>query len=624
MRGPDLASGVVAAVAGGFVAAVAAGASLRYAGPIAVALLLAVAVLAVAGWRRSRAEAARQAQIATQAKQAQRTDRERLERHVRRLEGDQQEQMRLLQRLRQSWRAEREWSNEMRAQLQRAEAALDLQDVAASDDVRALVLRAAIELVDAEKGLLVAREDADADGNLDVVLHAGFEHDPSNSAVAQRFARAVLARDEILRDDDPAAPGETESTAADREIETLVAIPLYLRDRFHGVIVCANRPGGFEELGDELLLALGDHAGAALHQGRLQHELGDARRAPVRVLAELAAARDPLLHRETGELAVHAGLLGETLGMDAGTRGVLVSATLLRAVGYLALPERPLLRPGPLTPDERSLVELHPRIGFTVLMQAPALQDVARVVLHHHERFDGTGYPAGLAGEDIPIAARVIAVLEAYGAMTHERPYRDPWTPEQACRELVAAAGSQFDPEIVRHFVDQVRREPRVAREGISAAILDALPFDLGNSVVMAVDGATLLGNHRRLQEDIRAATRHGIAYRLVTIELTELPRVNVENGLEAGDRLIGHAAQIARGAAARVGGTAYRVSGRRLAILVRARVGDAESGLLETIQTEFLDGPAIHAVVVAGAPAESGEALLARARAALREEPRP
>jgi hypothetical protein len=161
------------------------------------------------------------------------------------------------------------------------------------EDAKSLILEAAIKLVEAEKGLLISREDEDGDGALDVVLWRGFDHDPTHSAVVQRFARAVLARDEILRDDDPARPGDTEATAADGEIDALVAIPLYLHDRFHGVIVCANRAGGFEEIGDELLLALGDHAGSALHHGRLQHELRDAHRSAVRVLAEAIAARDP-------------------------------------------------------------------------------------------------------------------------------------------------------------------------------------------------------------------------------------------------------------------------------------------------------------------------------------------
>jgi len=618
-RGPEIVAGIVVATLLGFAVALLADASPSTAALVCAALLLAASLLAVFGWRSACSRASHAEAAASHARETQRADRERLERHVRRLEGQREQEAQLLQRLRRSWQAEREWSRELRGQIQRMQATHGM--LGEGGDAEALILAAAIQLVEAERGLLISRADDDGDGSLDVVLSHGFEHDPSHSAVAQRFARAVLARDEILREDDPRRPGDTEATAADGEIETLVAIPLYLRDRFHGVIVCANRAGGFEEVGDELLLALGDHAGAALQHGRLEHELRDAHRSAVRVLAEAVAAQDPVLHRETGELAVHAGLLAEELGLDERTRDLHITATLLRAVGYLALPAHPRLRAGPLTADERSLIELHPRLGFNVLMQAPALHDAATVVLYHHERFDGTGYPAGLCAQEIPLAARVLAVLEAYGAMTHERPYREPWSPKQACEALIDAAGTQFDPEITQLFVEQVRRAPRLVRDDVSAAVLDALPLEAGELVAAAVDGATLLGNHQRLQQDVSAAAKHDTPFGLVVLELVDLPRVNAERGHLAGDELIEQAARSARRAAARLGGTAYRASGRRLGILVPARERSLTPDILEDVRAEFLAGPAIRAAISAWSPGEPGEAVLARARNALKQD---
>jgi HD-GYP domain-containing protein (c-di-GMP phosphodiesterase class II) len=625
-KGPELVSGGVAAIAVGFAVMLVAGASLRLAALVCAALLVLLAALAAHGWSRARDRAARALASADTASEERRADRERLERHAQRVEAAQRGASELLRRLRQSLQAEREWSRELRTQIQRMQRGHGMLDER-EDDLHELVLRAAIELVEAEKGLLVSRSDEDLDGDLDVVLSRGFDRDPKHSAVAQRFARAVLARDEIIREDQPPPPGSTEMTPADAEIDSLVAIPVYLRDRFHGVIICANRPGGFEEIGDELLLALGDHAGAALQHGRLQHELGDAQRSAVRVLAEIVSAHDPVLHRETCELAVQAGLLAHELGLDERRRDVLVCATLLRAVGYLALPERPRLQPGPLLPDERALVQLHSRLGFNVLTQAPALQDAALAVLHHHERWDGTGYPAGLSGADIPHPARVLAVLEAYGAMTHERSYRTPCSPEQACQELVAGGATQFDPEIVACFVEQVRRAPRVAREDVSTAVLDALPLEPGTNgaggqfVAAAVDGSTLLGNQRALQQDIGAAARHGSPFGLVILELRDLPRINTEAGFDAGDRVIEQSARRARRAAARLGGTAYRLSGRRLAIVVPARDGRVFPGTVDEVQAEFLSGPSIRATMASWSPGEQGEAVLERARDALRDD---
>ena len=603
----------------GYAVALVADASPAAAALVCAALLLGLTLVALLGWRRARSRQAHAEAVASQVRDTQRDERTRLERHVRRLEGEREREAQLLQRVRRSWQAEREWSRELRAQIQRMQ---PIHGTIAEDgDVKGLILEAAIRLVEAEKGLLISREDEDGDGALDVVLSHGFEHDPSQSAIAQRFGRAVLAEDEILRDNDPRGPDGTEATAADREIDTLVAIPLYLRDRFHGVIVCANRSGGFEEVGDDLLLALGDHAGAALHHGRLEHELHDAHRSAVRVLTEAVAAHDPVLHRETCELAVHAGLLAEELGFDERRRDVVITATLLRTVGYLALPSRPWLCVDPLTADARALIELHPRLGFNVLMQAPALHDVATVVLYHHERFDGTGYPAGLSGQDIPLAARVLAVLEAYGAMTHERPYREPCSPEPACRALIDAAGTQFDPEVAELFVEQIRRAPRLVRDDVSEAVLDAMPLETGDLVAAAVDGATLLGNHRRLQQDAAAAAKHYSPFGVVFLELADLPRVNAELGHVAGDLLIKQAARHARRAAARLGGTAYRASGRRLGILIPARERNLTPDILDDVHAEFLAGPTIRAAISTWSPGEDGQTVLARARNALRRD---
>ena len=157
--------------------------------------------------------------------------------------------------------------------------------LAGHDDVRALVLHAAIQLVEAEKGILLSREDADGDGALDVVDRARLRHTtrrtaPSHSASPTRCLPSTRSCARTHRRHDVQA-----RSPADEEIDALVAIPLYLRDRFHGVIICANRPGGFEDVDDDVLLALGDQAGAALHHGQLRNEVRDAHHAAVRALA---------------------------------------------------------------------------------------------------------------------------------------------------------------------------------------------------------------------------------------------------------------------------------------------------------------------------------------------------
>ncbi|HWT22563.1 MAG TPA: GAF domain-containing protein, partial [Solirubrobacteraceae bacterium] len=189
---------------------------------------------------------------------------------------------RTTRRLRAVVAAERRWNRELGDQLhllQQRGATLG-----GGEDVRDLVLRTAMQLVGAEKGLLLSRTDVDRDGDLDLACAHNFERDPEHDPVAQRFAREVLERDTTVREDDPPAGSE---------LRCLVAIPLYLHSRFQGVVICGNRPGGFSDLDDDVLVALGDHAGAALHAQHLHRQLRDVHRAALRQLVALLDAADP-------------------------------------------------------------------------------------------------------------------------------------------------------------------------------------------------------------------------------------------------------------------------------------------------------------------------------------------
>ncbi|MBI3968221.1 MAG: diguanylate cyclase [Chloroflexi bacterium] len=150
--------------------------------------------------------------------------------------------------------------------------------------------------------------------------------------------------------------------------------------------------------------------------------------------------------------------VGRGLGLESESLDALRVAMALRDVGKLALPDGILRKPGPLTPEERSIVRTHPVDGALMLGAVPRREDVIGAVLHHHERWDGTGYPDGLAGEAIPLLARVVAVVDAYAAMTAERPYRRRLTPMEARAELESGTGTQFDPAVVQHFVAQLER----------------------------------------------------------------------------------------------------------------------------------------------------------------------
>jgi len=158
--------------------------------------------------------------------------------------------------------------------------------------------------------------------------------------------------------------------------------------------------------------------------------------------------------RPSSMIASAAMELARSLGLPDGEIERIRVASLLHDLGKLAIPDEILTKPSELDEPEWRVVAEHPKIGQVVLEQAGALRDAATIVLHHHEWYDGRGYPHGLSGQDIPVGARIVSIADAYEAMVAGRPYRDPVTHEQALAELHRHAGIQFDPELVELFTD--------------------------------------------------------------------------------------------------------------------------------------------------------------------------
>jgi diguanylate cyclase (GGDEF)-like protein len=186
---------------------------------------------------------------------------------------------------------------------------------------------------------------------------------------------------------------------------------------------------------------------------RMYAQKTSGRRSPDRqsrdVLLRALQERTPELAERHAAVARLAEKLGERMGLSAEERVQLRQAADLHDVGKLGIPEEILGKPGPLDPDEWAFVRRHPLIGERIIGAAPALAAAAKLVRSTHERFDGDGYPDGLAGEQIPLGARVIAVCDAFTAMTSTRPYAPRLTVPQALAELRQGAGSQFDPAVV-------------------------------------------------------------------------------------------------------------------------------------------------------------------------------
>ncbi|HWH54266.1 MAG TPA: diguanylate cyclase [Gaiellaceae bacterium] len=189
---------------------------------------------------------------------------------------------------------------------------------------------------------------------------------------------------------------------------------------------------------------------------------GGDRVARLRAAASLARAvdaRDVYTGFHSQRVAQLAVRIAVRLGLDREHVELTRLAASLHDLGKLALPEELLRKPGPLTEPERLVLERHPQIGFRML-DSLGIDPVADWVLHHHERWDGHGYPDGLEGEGIPLGARIIFVADAYDAMTSDRLYRARRSPEAALAELVACAGTQFDPAVVAALESELGLEP--------------------------------------------------------------------------------------------------------------------------------------------------------------------
>ncbi len=225
-------------------------------------------------------------------------------------------------------------------------------------------------------------------------------------------------------------------------------------DSSYGV---AHLPG--EASSGSQALRLADRRMYELKAGRVS-----AGRQSTDVLMQVLSERNPGVHEHITEVARLAGMLASRLGLPEAEVKRVALAAELHDIGKVAIPEAILEKPGPLDAEEWDFMRRHAEIGERIVTAAPSLTHTAKLVRCHHERFDGSGYPDGLTGEQIPIGASIIAVCDAFGAMTKQRPYSDAISVADALAEVRRCAGSHFDPAVARAFCDLIEQPVQPSR----------------------------------------------------------------------------------------------------------------------------------------------------------------
>jgi HD-GYP domain-containing protein (c-di-GMP phosphodiesterase class II) len=257
--------------------------------------------------------------------------------------------------------------------------------------------------------------------------------------------------------------------AAARLDSQLVAEPVMAGGAVVGLILAGNKVGeDFEitSIETQLLDATADYLGAFLHNVQMYEEQRQLFMGSIQALAAAIDAKDRYTRGHSERVALMGSRLAAAAGMSDEQVERIRIAGLMHDVGKIGVREAVLRKPGGLTDEEFDEIRRHPVIGHTILKDITALEDALPGVLYHHERWDGGGYPEGLGGEAIPLFGRILAVVDAFDAMSSNRAYRPAIPREAVRREIAEGAGTQFDPQLARLFLtlDLTEYDAAVAR----------------------------------------------------------------------------------------------------------------------------------------------------------------
>jgi putative nucleotidyltransferase with HDIG domain len=327
------------------------------------------------------------------------------------------------------------------------------------------VMDSLISLMHAERGFLMLRE---SNGEFAVQIARGIAHinlDEEAFKVSKTVVRKVVdSGAPVLTTNAQADPRfDAQMSVAAYQLRSILCVPLKLKDDLIGVLYVDNRAhaGIFKENDLELISGFADQAAVAIDSARLFEDLQESHRelekAYQATLEGWVRALD-LRDKETEGHTQRVTILTERLARSMGVEGdALVNITrgaLLHDIGKMAIPDGILLKPGQLTDDERLLIQKHPVYAYEMLSPIAFLVPAIDIPYCHHEKWDGSGYPRGLRGKDIPFAARIFPVVDVWDALTSNRPYRRAVPQYEVRQRIKNDSGKHFDPVVVDAFME--------------------------------------------------------------------------------------------------------------------------------------------------------------------------
>ncbi|MEW6697605.1 MAG: HD-GYP domain-containing protein [Bacillota bacterium] len=257
----------------------------------------------------------------------------------------------------------------------------------------------------------------------------------------------------------------------DASLRSLMAVPLQVNSLVIGALILMHRHQGqdahrieYTDTDRSSVLSFAGQAAFILDNTRMKIEYGrrDVYLKSISALTSAIDAKDAYTRNHSRNVARYAVALGEGLGLSEEELTHIHFGAILHDIGKIGVPEFILNKPGRLSLEEFQTIKAHPTIGAHILSPIDFLKEALNVVLYHHERFDGSGYPEGLRGEAIPYTARLTSIADAWDAMTSQRAYRDALPLNTAVRELQKGAGSQFDPVMVNVFTKLIQTKPEM------------------------------------------------------------------------------------------------------------------------------------------------------------------